>query len=132
MTIEVRDFFSEAGPVARRLEGFELREEQREMAAAGTAAFEGDGGKGRHLIVEAGTGVGKSFAYLVPAIAQAALGKKVVISTHTISLQEQLMEKDIPFLRAVSGLEFSAVLCKGRSNYLCQRRLEQTSRKAMS
>jgi ATP-dependent DNA helicase DinG len=97
------------------------------MAAAVENAF----ANSRHLIVEAGTGVGKSFAYLVPAIAQVvAQGKKVVISTHTISLQEQLMDKDIPFLRAVSGEEFSAVLCKGRSNYFCLRRAEQASKKA--
>ena len=78
-----------------------------------------------HLVVEAGTGVGKSFAYLVPAI-QAAIEnkKKVVVSTHTIALQEQLLKKDIPFLRAVTGLEFSAVLVKGRSNYISLRRLD--------
>ena len=117
-----------AGPVAKRLPGFELRPQQQEMAAAVEAAF----AAGEHLIAEAGTGVGKSFAYLVPAIAQAAKGKKVVISTHTISLQEQLIEKDIPFLRAVSGLEFSAVLCKGRGNYVCMRRLEQASKKSQT
>jgi ATP-dependent DNA helicase DinG len=98
------------------------------MAAAVDHAFQ----TGKHLITEAGTGVGKSFAYLVPAIAQASAGKKVVISTHTISLQEQLIEKDIPFLQAVSGAEFSAVLCKGRGNYLCLRRLEQTSKKSLT
>ena len=127
MAINATDFLSEAGPIARRLGNFELRPQQIEMASAVQSAFE----NGRHLIVEAGTGVGKSFAYLVPAIAQVvAAGKKVVISTHTISLQEQLMDKDIPFLRAVSGEEFSAVLCKGRSNYFCMRRAEQASRKA--
>ena len=78
-----------------------------------------------HLMVEAGTGVGKSFAYLVPAILAAAeLGKKVVVSTHTISLQEQLLQKDIPFLRAVMPQEFTAVLVKGRSNYISLRRLD--------
>ncbi len=128
MTIAVHDFFSPSGPVAQRLPGFEMRPQQEEMAAAVERAF----ARGAHLIAEAGTGVGKSFAYLVPAIAQAAAGKKVVISTHTISLQEQLIEKDIPFLQAVSGLEFSAVLCKGRGNYLCLRRLEQASRKALT
>src|SRR6059058_727964 len=128
MTITVHDFFGEAGPVAKRLTGFELRPQQQDMARAVQDAFDRE----KHLIVEAGTGVGKSFAYLVPAIAQAAKGKKVVISTHTISLQEQLMEKDIPFLRAVSGQEFSAVLCKGRSNYLCLRRLEQASKKSLN
>ncbi len=128
MTILAKDFFAPSGPVARRLPGFEPRPQQESMAAAVERAFERE----EHLIAEAGTGVGKSFAYLVPAIAQAAQGKKVVISTHTISLQEQLIEKDIPFLRAVSGLEFSAVLCKGRSNYLCMRRLEQASKKSLT
>src|SRR5215211_322951 len=82
---------------------------------------------GHHLLAEAGTGVGKSFAYLLPAIDYAVRNKKkVVVSTHTISLQEQLIEKDIPLLRAVYPEEFTAVLVKGRSNYLCQRRLEQS------
>ena len=96
------------------------------------AARDGRGGGERglfdehHLLVEAGTGVGKSFAYLLPAIDYAVRKKKrVVISTHTISLQEQLIEKDIPLLQAVYPDEFTAVLVKGRSNYLCQRRLEQ-------
>ncbi|HUO07267.1 MAG TPA: helicase C-terminal domain-containing protein [Phycisphaerae bacterium] len=128
MSISVTDFLSSSGPVAKRLSNFELRPQQQEMAEAVERAFDNK----RHLIVEAGTGVGKSFAYLIPAIAQVAKGKKVVISTHTISLQEQLIEKDIPFLRAVSGQEFSAVLCKGRSNYLCLRRLEQASRKSLN
>ena len=109
------------GVIARRLPTYEHRVEQLEMADAVVRAIEGPG----HLIVEAGTGVGKSFAYLVPAI-QAAIEKKkkVVVSTHTIALQEQLLKKDIPFLRAVTGLEFSAVLVKGRSNYISLRRLD--------
>ena len=91
------------------------------MAGAVTRAIERPG----HLVVEAGTGVGKSFAYLVPAIqAAVALKKKVVVSTHTIALQEQLIGKDIPFLRSVMGEEFSAVLVKGRSNYISLRRLD--------
>jgi ATP-dependent DNA helicase DinG len=127
MPINTRTFLSEGGPVARRLQQFELRPQQLDMAGAVEQAFSSE----QHLIVEAGTGVGKSFAYLVPVIDQVVNhGKKVVISTHTIALQEQLMNKDIPFLRAISGEEFTAVLCKGRSNYLCQRRLEQTSRKS--
>src|SRR5689334_15212454 len=93
------------------------------MAAAVEQAF----AEGHQLLVEAGTGVGKSFAYLVPAIDFAVRHKKrIVISTHTISLQEQLIEKDIPLIRSVYPDEFTAVLCKGRSNYLCKRRLEQT------
>src|SRR5471032_3473856 len=111
------------GPIARRLgERYEARPEQLAMAQAVEAALE----DGKHLLVEAGTGVGKSFAYLLPAIDFAVKNKKrVVISTHTISLQEQLIEKDIPLIQSVYPDEFTAVLCKGRSNYICQRRLEQ-------
>ena len=111
------------GAIARRLgERYEHRPQQLEMAAAVERAFT----EGHHLLVEAGTGVGKSFAYLLPAIDFAVRNKKrVVISTHTISLQEQLIDKDIPLLRSVYPNEFSAVLVKGRGNYLCQRRLEQ-------
>ncbi len=109
------------GAIARRLPQYEARPEQAAMAAAVASAIEGS----HHVLVEAGTGVGKSFAYLVPAILAAAeLGKRVVISTHTISLQEQLLLKDIPFLRAVMPQEFSAVLVKGRSNYVSLRRLD--------
>lgn len=110
------------GRIARRLGGYETRAEQLEMARAIARAVE----RGESLVVEAGTGVGKSFAYLVPALLAATTGKeprRVVVSTHTISLQEQLIDKDIPFLRAVWPGEFSAVLMKGRQNYLSRRRL---------
>src|SRR5881394_4103120 len=117
------DILGEDGVIARRLgERYEFRPQQLEMAAAVEKAF----AEGRHLLVEAGTGVGKSFAYLLPAIDFAVKHKKrVVISTHTISLQEQLIDKDIPLLQSVYPNEFSAVLVKGRGNYLCRRRLEQ-------
>jgi ATP-dependent DNA helicase DinG len=109
------------GCVARKLAAYEHRTEQLQMAQAVTRAIEGTG----HLVVEAGTGVGKSFAYLVPAIQAAVrLKKKVVVSTHTIALQEQLLNKDIPFLRSVMKDEFTAVLVKGRSNYISLRRLK--------
>jgi ATP-dependent DNA helicase DinG len=109
------------GVIAKRLASYEHRDEQLAMAGAVAAAIDRPG----HLVVEAGTGVGKSFAYLVPAIqAAVALKKKVVVSTHTIALQEQLIAKDIPFLRSVMGQEFSAVLVKGRSNYISLRRLD--------
>ena len=99
------------------------------MARAVARAIEDES----HLMVEAGTGVGKSFAYLVPAIlAAAGSGKKVVISTHTISLQEQLLAKDIPLLQAVMPEEFTAVLVKGRSNYLSLRRLGAAGARAGS
>jgi ATP-dependent DNA helicase DinG len=109
------------GSVARALSGFESRPEQLEMAQAVADAIDNE----NHLMVEAGTGVGKSFAYLVPAIqaVQANKNCRVVISTHTIALQEQIVRKDIPFLQSVFADEFRAVLVKGRSNYISLRRL---------
>ena len=123
-----RDILGPDGAIARRLgDRYEFRPEQLHMAEAVAAAF----ADGKHLMVEAGTGVGKSFAYLLPAIDYAVRNKKrVVVSTHTISLQEQLIEKDIPLLRAVYGADFSAQLIKGRNNYLCQRRLGQAGGRA--
>ena len=111
------------GAIARRLGPlYEFRPQQIEMAEGVQLALQ----NARHLMVEAGTGVGKSFAYLMPAIDFAVKNKKrVVVSTHTISLQEQLIERDIPLLRSVYPDEFTAVLVKGRGNYLCRRRLEQ-------
>src|SRR3954464_504460 len=122
-TTQIDNILGTGGAIARRLgDAFEARPQQLEMAAAVSRAFS----EKKHLLVEAGTGVGKSFAYLLPAIEFAVKHKKrVVVSTHTISLQEQLIDKDIPLLRAVYPDEFTAVLVKGRSNYLCQRRLDQ-------
>src|SRR3954469_16806210 len=115
------------GSIARRLPRYEARPEQVAMAEAVACAIEKPG----HLLVEAGTGVGKSFAYLVPAILAAAeTGAKVVVSTHTISLQEQLLQKDLPFLRSVMPQEFTAVLVKGRGNYISLRRLEAATARA--
>jgi ATP-dependent DNA helicase DinG len=112
-----------SGSIAQRLGTYEPRPQQLEMAEAVADAIAAR----RHLMVEAGTGVGKSFAYLVPAILAATTSKeknfRVVISTHTISLQEQLVRKDIPFLQSVMPKPFSAVLVKGRSNYISLRRL---------
>jgi len=129
--VTVSDFIDSVlgtdGLVARSLPGYEDRPEQLAMARAVEAAFAGP----RHLVVEAGTGVGKSFAYLVPAIREATQEKRrVVISTYTISLQEQLIEKDLPLLKKAMGVEFTAVLVKGRSNYLCVRRLDRALRRA--
>jgi ATP-dependent DNA helicase DinG len=125
--MKAAEFLGPAGPIAARLPGYEVRAEQLAMAEAVETAARSN----RHLLVEAGTGVGKSFAYLVPALIQATeAGRRVVISTYTISLQEQLIEKDLPFLQTVWPTEFKAVLVKGRSNYLCLRRLEQAARKA--
>jgi ATP-dependent DNA helicase DinG len=114
------------GPIAKRLQGYEARPEQLDMARAVQKAFD----QGHHLLVEAGTGVGKSFAYLVPAILHATPGRRVIISTHTIALQEQLLEKDVPFLAAVLPYEVKVALVKGRSNYLCLRRLARAVAKA--
>lgn len=123
MATEVH-ILAEGGRVAQRLPGYEVRPQQLDMAQAVADAFAAE----EHLLVEAGTGVGKSFAYLVPAIEHVTQkGGRVVISTHTIALQEQLVEKDIPFLRSVFPDEFSAVLVKGRSNYLGLRRLARAS-----
>jgi len=123
MPTVLTDILGPDGAIARRLgKSYEHRPQQLQMAAAVADALE----TGHHLAAEAGTGVGKSFAYLLPAIDFATRQKKkVVISTHTISLQEQLIEKDIPLIRAVYPEEFTAVLVKGRSNYLCRRRLDQ-------
>ena len=115
------------GAIAKRLGNYEPRPQQLAMADAVSAAI----ADGHHLMVEAGTGVGKSFAYLVPAM-QAALADeecRIVISTHTISLQEQLLRKDIPFLQSVMPRPVKAVLVKGRSNYLSRRRLRVAQNK---
>jgi len=109
------------GPIAQAMPGFEARPQQVRMACAIEKAF----ADGRHLAVEAGTGVGKSFAYLVPVIQHVCrAGQKAVVSTFTITLQEQLRRKDIPFLQKCLPQSFHAVLAKGRGNYLCKRRLD--------
>lgn len=162
------DILGPDGLISKRLSNYEHRIEQIDMAVAVEQAI-----RNRcHLAVEAGTGVGKSFAYLAPSILYACADQsksinpdsgsedfddpffgdippgsvitppdkpqnsgfkpRVVISTHTISLQEQLFEKDIPFLRSVTPLEFSAVLVKGRSNYLCLRRMKNAISKSVA
>ncbi len=128
------DILGAGGLVAQRLKHYEVRPQQLEMALAVDRAL----CERQHLIVEAGTGVGKSFAYLVPAILAVARPKerggmrRIVISTHTISLQEQLLTKDIPFLNAVVPYEFSTVLVKGRTNYVSLRRLRLAAERAHS
>ncbi len=113
-------FFGESGALSR-LGDFEYRPEQQRMAVAVARAFEEE----RPLVIEAGTGVGKSLAYLAPAVRKAIdEGRKAVISTHTINLQEQLVHKDIPLLQSVIGEPFRALLLKGRRNYLCPLRLQ--------
>src|SRR6476619_38517 len=118
----IQRVFGENGLIAEHHENYEYRDGQIKMAEAVTRAFE----RKQHLLVEAGTGTGKTLAYLVPAIA-AALGKKkrIVISTGTKNLQEQLMQKDIPFLQKTLPKKFVAEYMKGRSNYACLYRIEK-------
>jgi ATP-dependent DNA helicase DinG len=117
----IRDMFGEEGPLSGA-KNFEYRPEQQQMAAAVAGALD----ERRHLVVEAGTGVGKSLAYLVPAVLFALEHKrKAIISTHTINLQEQILQKDIPIVRALIDQPFGAALLKGRQNYLCPNRLDR-------
>jgi ATP-dependent DNA helicase DinG len=118
----VEEFFGTDGLIARNHRDYEYREGQVRMAEAVMRAFDDR----RSLVVEAGTGTGKTLAYLIPAVA-AALGRKqrVIISTGTKNLQEQLMEKDIPFLQRIMPKKFSAAYMKGRSNYACLYRINK-------
>lgn len=118
----IADVFGPDGLIARHLTNYEHREGQIQMAEKVLEAFENK----KHLIVEAGTGTGKTLAYLVPAIA-ATVGqkKRIVISTGTKNLQEQLMEKDIPFLQKIMPKKFSASYMKGRGNYACLYRVHK-------
>ena len=138
--LHVNDILGSDGSISRRLDNYECRQEQLDMADAVARAIDAK----RHLVVEAGTGVGKSFGYLVPAILSLAASqsakksdstdskRRIIVSTHTISLQEQLIAKDLPLLNSVIPLEFSAVLAKGRGNYVSLRRLEQANAKKES
>ncbi|MHC4888592.1 MAG: ATP-dependent DNA helicase [Planctomycetota bacterium] len=124
--LEIEAVFGPGGVISQSFAGFEGRPQQVQMASAVQKAFVA----GRHLAVEAGTGVGKSFAYLIPAIDLVCQkAGKVLVSTFTITLQEQLTNKDIPFLADCMPQKFAAVLAKGRGNYLCKRRLEFTVRR---
>jgi ATP-dependent DNA helicase DinG len=171
MTLSPADILGPQGRIAARLKNYERRDQQLAMADAVADAIR----RRKHLVVEAGTGVGKSFAYLVPAILAAAdrsspsgddksregsgdrghdqprrnpaaqpptkvdeqadgkqYPRRIVVSTHTISLQEQLIGKDLPLLNAVIPLEFAAVLVKGRGNYLSLRRLQNAARRSQT
>lgn len=120
--IERGSVFGENGLLARHHDSYEFRAGQVEMASRITAAFE----EKKHLVVEAGTGTGKTLAYLVPAIDQAVRNRRrIVISTGTKNLQEQLMEKDIPFLQQILPHKFAAAYMKGRGNYACLYRIHQ-------
>ncbi|MEC7678752.1 MAG: helicase C-terminal domain-containing protein [Planctomycetota bacterium] len=143
-SLSVDSILGASGRIAKRLANYESREQQLEMSRGVAEALATD----QHLIAEAGTGTGKSFAYLVPAILHAtesqnedqpppeedgkARKRRVLISTHTISLQEQLIAKDLPLLNSVIPREFSAVLVKGRGNYLSLRRMNRAVSKSTS
>ena len=135
MSLDVDSILGPAGSIARRLGNYENRPEQLALAHAVAKALRDR----KHLIAEAGTGVGKSFAYLVPAILHATADqresnspppsdeegepkRRIVVSTHTIALQEQLIGKDLPLLNSVIPREFISILVKGRGNYLSRRR----------
>ena len=114
----IEDIFGPAGPLARHLPGFVPRKAQLRMAAAVAAALEAR----RPLLVEAGTGTGKTFAYLVPAL---FAGLRVLVSTGTRTLQDQLFAKDVPLVAGAMGTPARVALLKGRSNYLCTYRLKR-------
>ena len=126
LVAQVEEIFSPSG-ILSKASNFEFRPQQQEMAVAVARALQNR----EHLAVEAGTGVGKSLAYLIPAILFAvAQKKKAIVSTHTINLQEQLTEKDLPMLAGVLAalpepVKFSYAMLKGRANYLCTRRLQK-------
>ena len=118
----MQEIFGPEGLIAQAHPDYEYRPGQIQMADAVMRAFEDR----HHLIVEAGTGTGKTLAYLVPAVAAALGGRgRVIISTGTKNLQEQLMEKDIPFLQSVLPKKFTAAYMKGRNNYVCLQRLNR-------
>jgi len=116
--INIENYFAKDGILAKEIKGFEYRQEQEEMAQYIQDAINED----RKIIVEAGTGTGKTLAYLIPSIKWAVTNKKkVIIATNTINLQEQLLLKDIPLAKSIIKDEFSYVLVKGRNNYVCKR-----------
>jgi len=120
--MDTQNYFGESGFLSGKMPGFEHRPQQTEMGGLVEQALR----EGRHLIVEAGTGTGKSLAYLIPAILWAvANNKKVVISTYTKALQEQILLHDLPFLKEHLNLPFRYAICMGHENYLSLRRLKR-------
>ena len=118
---EILSYFKEDGPLSENMEGFEYRNEQLEIAESIVDNFN----QSEFTLIEAGTGIGKSFAYLIPALYWAVKNDEVVVvSTNTINLQQQIMDKDIEFLKKVLPFKFKADLAIGRKNYLCIRKLK--------
>lgn len=126
MSDYITKVFANRGPIAQAMPDYEIRDVQVEMARS----IEGSISDSTKLVVEAGTGVGKSFSYLIPVANHVLAGDSLaVISTNTISLQEQIIHKDIPFLEKTLDKDFKAVLVKGRRNYLCLRRVHRSNLK---
>ena len=123
MRADLIEIFGSAGPLARSLPGYAVRDEQVEMAEHVAAALEGR----ETLIVEAGTGTGKTFAYLVPALVS---GRRVILSTGTRALQDQLYHRDLPSVCGALGRPVRIALLKGRANYLCRHRLDLAEQQA--
>lgn len=121
MPVELRHLFGPAGPLAGLLKNYEPRSAQAAMAEAVYRGLRDGGG----LLVEAGTGTGKSLAYLIPALELGGTKAKVVVATHTIALQQQLMSVDVPLARDALGTDKPTALLQGRTNYLCQRKLHR-------
>jgi len=120
---EITELLQPGGKIDFAIPGFQYRREQEEMAQGVAKSFN----NGSFLLVEAGTGTGKSLAYLLPGILWSTKsGHKVVVSTHTINLQEQLLNKDIPLAKEISGIDFTAAVIKGRGHYLCLRKWEHS------
>ena len=125
--LNIESIFSSEGLLNKSLKGYELREEQKELALQVMQAYDQD----RVLLAEAATGVGKSWAYLIPALLWAASRREAtIISTHTIALQEQLIKKDIPFLLDLLQLDLQVTLVKGMSNYFCFRKFDEVEQEA--
>jgi ATP-dependent DNA helicase DinG len=121
---KIKTYFDTGGVLSKKLGSFEFRPQQLEMAQSVAASLE----EGHHLMVEAGTGTGKSLAYLIPAVLWAIKNEtRVIVSTYTKTLQEQIVNQDIPFLREVLGLPFKHSLCLGSENYLSLRRMKRAS-----
>lgn len=113
-----RELLGDNGPLAAKISGFQVREQQQEMLEAVGQAIQ----KQNSVVIEAGTGVGKTFAYLVPALAS---GDRIIISTGTKTLQDQLFNKDLPIVKSALKSDSTTALLKGRSNYLCTYRLRR-------
>src|SRR6185437_3475216 len=116
VSVTMADIFGPGGMLEKCHPGYELRRAQLEMAEMVDKAFQ----KHQHALIEAGTGTGKTLAYLIPAIRS---GRRVVISTATKSLQEQLFEKDIPFIQKHFAPELKVAVMKGRGNFLCREKV---------